>query len=37
MAQFIVTLDGRPFAYLQCYRMSDRGHSSASSQFSAAD
>jgi len=23
MAQFIVTLDGRPFAYLQCYRMSD--------------
>ena len=23
MAQFIVTLDGRPFAYLQCYRMSE--------------
>jgi aminoglycoside 6'-N-acetyltransferase len=23
MAQFIVHLDGRPFAYLQCYRMSD--------------
>jgi aminoglycoside 6'-N-acetyltransferase len=22
MAQFIVTLDGRPFGYLQCYRMS---------------
>ena len=22
-AQFIVALDGRPFAYLQCYRMSD--------------
>jgi aminoglycoside 6'-N-acetyltransferase len=24
MAQFIVKLDGRPFAHLQCYRMSDR-------------
>lgn len=23
MAQFIVTLEGRPFGYLQCYRMSD--------------
>lgn len=23
MAQFIVVLEGRPFAYLQCYRMSD--------------
>jgi aminoglycoside 6'-N-acetyltransferase len=23
MAQFIVMLEGRPFAYLQCYRMSD--------------
>ncbi len=23
MAQFIVSIDGRPFGYLQCYRMSD--------------
>ncbi len=23
MAQFIVTFEGRPFAYLQCYRMDD--------------
>ena len=23
VAQFIVTLDGQPFGYLQCYRMSD--------------
>ena len=23
VAQFIVTLDGRPFGYLQCYRMSE--------------
>ena len=23
MDQFIVSIDGRPFGYLQCYRMSD--------------